>query len=87
VAALQDAGCRIVQVDEPALREGLPLKHAKWDSYLSWAVDAFRWGLDGGCCGEVVILKKHGRLSPWAAVGSACSNSSTRSHKGVDYQQ
>jgi hypothetical protein len=42
VAALEAAGCRIVQVDEPALREGLPLKAGKWDSYLSWAVDAFR---------------------------------------------
>lgn len=42
VSALQDAGCRIVQVDEPALREGLPLKSRKWDSYLGWAVDAFR---------------------------------------------
>ncbi|GBF92667.1 hypothetical protein Rsub_05036 [Raphidocelis subcapitata] len=42
VAALEEAGCRIVQVDEPALREGLPLKSSKADSYLSWAVDAFR---------------------------------------------
>jgi len=42
VAALEAAGCRIVQVDEPALREGLPLKADKWDSYLSWAVDAFK---------------------------------------------
>lgn len=31
------------QVDEPALREGLPLKKAKWDAYLGWAVDAFRY--------------------------------------------
>jgi methionine synthase II (cobalamin-independent) len=30
------------QVDEPALREGLPLKKDKWDGYLGWAVDAFR---------------------------------------------
>ena len=42
VAALEAAGCRVVQVDEPALREGLPLKAAKWPSYLGWAVDAFR---------------------------------------------
>lgn len=32
----------IMQVDEPALREGLPLKRARWESYLSWAVRAFR---------------------------------------------
>jgi methionine synthase II (cobalamin-independent) len=30
------------QVDEPALREGLPLKADRWDNYLTWAVDAFR---------------------------------------------
>ena len=29
-------------MDEPALREGLPLKRARWESYLSWAVRAFR---------------------------------------------
>lgn len=42
VADLQDAGCSIIQVDEPALREGLPLKRAQWDAYLQWAVDSFR---------------------------------------------
>ncbi len=31
-----------VQVDEPALREGLPLKQDRWESYLEWAVDSFR---------------------------------------------
>lgn len=31
-----------MQVDEPALREGLPLKREQWDSYLQWAVDSFR---------------------------------------------
>lgn len=36
--------CPPPQVDEPALREGLPLKKAKWDGYLRWAVDAFRSG-------------------------------------------
>ncbi|KXZ56801.1 METE protein [Gonium pectorale] len=42
VAALEEAGCKVVQVDEPALREGLPLKAERWGSYLGWAVDAFR---------------------------------------------
>lgn len=46
VLALEVGGCRIVQVDEPALREGLPLKKERWDAYLEWAVDAFRL-----CCG------------------------------------
>jgi len=39
---LEEAGIRIVQVDEPALREGLPLRRADWDVYLDWAVKAFR---------------------------------------------
>lgn len=30
------------QVDEPALREGLPLKRERWESYLNWAVRSFR---------------------------------------------
>ncbi|MCS6958950.1 MAG: 5-methyltetrahydropteroyltriglutamate--homocysteine S-methyltransferase [Pseudanabaenaceae cyanobacterium SKYGB_i_bin29] len=42
VADLQAAGARIIQIDEPALREGLPLKQERWDEYLTWAVDAFR---------------------------------------------
>ena len=42
VADLEKAGCRVIQVDEPALREGLPLKRERWASYLDWAVDAFK---------------------------------------------
>ncbi|ETV97929.1 5-methyltetrahydropteroyltriglutamate-homocysteine S-methyltransferase [Aphanomyces invadans] len=42
VSALEAAGCSIIQVDEPALREGMPLKPTKKDAYLRWAVDAFR---------------------------------------------
>jgi hypothetical protein len=42
----------VTQVDEPALREGLPLKASKWGAYLGWAVDAFRrvcvWGVGVG---------------------------------------
>ncbi|MDR6937040.1 5-methyltetrahydropteroyltriglutamate--homocysteine S-methyltransferase [Luteibacter sp. 3190] len=39
---LEKAGIGIVQIDEPALREGLPLRRAAWSAYLAWAVDAFR---------------------------------------------
>ncbi|UPG95143.1 5-methyltetrahydropteroyltriglutamate--homocysteine S-methyltransferase [Luteibacter aegosomatissinici] len=39
---LERAGIGIVQIDEPALREGLPLRRADWQAYLAWAVDAFR---------------------------------------------
>lgn len=39
---LEAAGIRVIQLDEPALREGLPLRRADWDAYLNWAVKAFR---------------------------------------------
>ena len=42
VQDLEAAGIRIIQVDEPALREGLPLRIADWEEYLDWAVKAFR---------------------------------------------
>jgi 5-methyltetrahydropteroyltriglutamate--homocysteine methyltransferase len=42
IADLEAAGARIIQVDEPALREGLPLHPARRDDYLAWTVDAFR---------------------------------------------
>ncbi|GMR09245.1 MAG: 5-methyltetrahydropteroyltriglutamate--homocysteine S-methyltransferase [Anaerolineae bacterium] len=47
IADLEAAGARVIQVDEPALREGLPLKQARWDEYLEWAVDAFRLATGG----------------------------------------
>ncbi len=42
VADLESAGISMIQVDEPAIREGLPLRHKEWKPYLRWAVDAFR---------------------------------------------
>jgi len=42
VTDLEAAGIRVIQIDEPALREGLPLRRADWDAYLRGAVDAFR---------------------------------------------
>ena len=39
---LQKNGCKIIQVDEPALREGLPLKEHRKGDYLNWATKAFR---------------------------------------------
>lgn len=47
IADLEAAGARVIQVDEPALREGLPLKQARWEEYLRWAVDAFRLATGG----------------------------------------
>ncbi|MDR2695976.1 MAG: 5-methyltetrahydropteroyltriglutamate--homocysteine S-methyltransferase [Deltaproteobacteria bacterium] len=44
---LEQAGIRIIQIDEAALREGMPLTHAEAESYLQWAVDAFRLASSG----------------------------------------
>jgi 5-methyltetrahydropteroyltriglutamate--homocysteine methyltransferase len=42
VEDLEGAGIRVIQVDEPAIREGLPLRRDRWDEYLAWAVHCFR---------------------------------------------
>jgi 5-methyltetrahydropteroyltriglutamate--homocysteine methyltransferase len=42
VVALEKAGIKVIQIDEPAIREGLPLRKADWAKYLDWAVKAFR---------------------------------------------
>ncbi len=41
VTDLEKAGITIIQIDEPAIREGLPLRRDDWESYLAWAVDSF----------------------------------------------
>jgi 5-methyltetrahydropteroyltriglutamate--homocysteine methyltransferase len=47
VCDLEAAGIRVIQIDEPALREGLPLLRSAWPSYLVWAVEAFRLASSG----------------------------------------
>jgi 5-methyltetrahydropteroyltriglutamate--homocysteine methyltransferase len=47
VIALEKAGINIIQVDEPAIREGLPLRRKDWPQYLQWAVQAFRVSVSG----------------------------------------
>jgi 5-methyltetrahydropteroyltriglutamate--homocysteine methyltransferase len=42
VRDLENSGMRVIQVDEPALREGLPLHKSDWQQYLDWAVTCFR---------------------------------------------
>ena len=42
VLDLEAAGLGAIQIDEPALREGLPLRRSDWREYLEWAVNAFR---------------------------------------------
>ncbi len=47
VRDLENAGIRVIQIDEAALREGLPLRKADWEEYLDWAVEAFRLAASG----------------------------------------
>ncbi len=47
VADLERAGIRIIQIDEPALREGTPLRSTDWDRYFDWSVKAFRLATSG----------------------------------------
>ena len=47
VSDLERAGIRVIQVDEPAIREGLPLRREDWDAYLEWAVECFRIATSG----------------------------------------
>ena len=47
VIGLEAAGLPAIQIDEPALREGLPLRRTGWATYLRWAVDAFRLAASG----------------------------------------
>lgn len=47
VLALEQAGIRMIQIDEAALREGLPLRKAQWNNYLDWAIRAFRIAANG----------------------------------------
>jgi len=47
VLDLERAGIRIIQIDEPAIREGLPLRKSEWQNYLNWAVRAFRISASG----------------------------------------
>jgi 5-methyltetrahydropteroyltriglutamate--homocysteine methyltransferase len=47
VLDLEKAGVRIIQIDEAALREGLPLRRSQWGEYLQWAVESFRITANG----------------------------------------
>jgi 5-methyltetrahydropteroyltriglutamate--homocysteine methyltransferase len=47
VLDLEAAGVRVIQIDEAALREGLPLRRSQWQDYLDWAVESFRITANG----------------------------------------
>jgi 5-methyltetrahydropteroyltriglutamate--homocysteine methyltransferase len=57
VEDLERAGIQIIQVDEPAIREGLPLRPERWDEYLSWAVHCFR--LSTAVVGDETMIQTH----------------------------
>jgi 5-methyltetrahydropteroyltriglutamate--homocysteine methyltransferase len=57
VADLQAAGIRVIQIDEPAFREGLPLREADRGDYLRWAVACFR--LSAGAAGDATQIHTH----------------------------
>ena len=57
VCDLEAAGIRVIQIDEPALREGLPLRREDWADYLEWAVNAFRLSAAG--VGDATQIHTH----------------------------
>ena len=57
VADLEAAGIGIIQIDEPALREGLPLRRSRWDDYLAWATRAFR--ITANVAGDATQIHTH----------------------------
>ena len=57
VVDLEAAGIKIVQIDEAAFREGLPLRRAQWTAYLDWAVEAFRLCASG--VGDATQIHTH----------------------------
>jgi 5-methyltetrahydropteroyltriglutamate--homocysteine methyltransferase len=57
VADLEAAGAKIIQIDEAALREGLPLRRRDWAAYLDWAVESFRLAAAGA--GDATQVHTH----------------------------
>ena len=57
VVDLEQAGCKAIQIDEAALREGLPLRKRDWQAYLDWAVDCFRLSAAG--VGDATQIHTH----------------------------
>ena len=57
VSDLEAAGIGIIQIDEPAIREGLPLRRGEWKAYLDWAVEAFR--ISSSSVGDGTLIHTH----------------------------
>lgn len=57
VKDLEKAGIKLIQVDEPAIREGLPIRKNEWEEYLQWAIDCFR--LTTSCVKDETQIHTH----------------------------
>lgn len=57
VSDLEKSGVKVIQIDEPALREGLPLRKSEQKAYLKWAEDAFR--LSASCVNDSTQIHTH----------------------------
>ena len=88
VADLQAAGIRVIQIDEPALREGLPLKQSEWKEYLEHAVFAFQ--LCAAVARDETQIHTHmcyaefNDILPWIAAMDADVISIETSRSGLD---
>ena len=65
VSDLEKAGIQIIQIDEPAFREGLPLRRRDWDAYLQWAVKVFK--ISAAC------VRDETRFTPTCAIRNSYS--------------
>ncbi|THA02735.1 5-methyltetrahydropteroyltriglutamate--homocysteine S-methyltransferase [Rodentibacter pneumotropicus] len=72
VLDLEKAGIKVIQIDEPAIREGLPLKRADWDAYLQWAGEAFRLSTMG--CQDDTQIHTHMCYSEFNDILPAIAN-------------
>ncbi len=72
VLALEAAGVNIIQIDEAALREGLPLRQQQWEAYLTWAVESFRICANG--VGDETQIHTHMCYSEFNAIIAAIAH-------------
>jgi 5-methyltetrahydropteroyltriglutamate--homocysteine methyltransferase len=88
VQDLEKAGIRIIQIDEAALREGMPLTSAEAEIYLQWAVDAFRLATSGVEDGTQIhthmCYSEFNAILPWIAKMDADVISIESSRSGME---
>ncbi|SIT02244.1 5-methyltetrahydropteroyltriglutamate--homocysteine S-methyltransferase [Neptunomonas antarctica] len=72
VQDLEKAGVTIIQIDEAALREGLPLRQSQWQDYLTWAIESFRISANG--VGDATQIHTHMCYSEFNDIISAIAD-------------